>query len=401
MATQYPRFGDKKNSSFFEEYLMKIYEERDRSGVSDNVGLMRMILIQVETEEREAYLKELSLMTRYTFKATYQGFGHLFTVMELDAHHPAMVVMSDLTGEDKHFRAMNEYSVRGAKKPSTRYLGEIFTVQNVKDLEATLRSQGVRFLEGKLPFLMTAHSEYTWNHIGYMENVDERGFLRDGFTVYEESAEFLAQLASVKEKQAMLGIAKNLEPIDHLATRVLSQDREHALLEFLKLSSYYYWGSYMIGDQNSSTNVTRNSKGVDEYISPAKVFTAAETPYYLDYITGLPSPTEEFVIQYGRRIHHIAHGIKDNVPGQEMDSVDLVVNALKNEGIEFLLQVIGSEAEGMKQIFSRASKNSMIITEYVQRFNGYQGFFTRENVAFLTKAAAAEYSLSPEQNLVK
>jgi len=41
----------------------------------------------------------------------------------------------------------------------------------------------------------------------------------------------------------------------------------------------------------------------------------------------------------------------------------------------------------MKQIFSKSSPFSLLITEYVERCHGFQGFFTRTNVAALTEAA--------------
>jgi hypothetical protein len=62
-------------------------------------------------------------------------------------------------------------------------------------------------------------------------------------------------------------------------------------------------------------------------------------------------------------------------------------------GQKFLLQVIGSEQEGLKQIFSRASEHTSLIIEYVQRFHGFQGFFTKDNVADLTAAAGVDESL--------
>lgn len=391
MNPTYPRFGDKTNSDFFEENLLKIYEERDKIGLTDNIGLMGMMLIQVARKDREAYVKELSLMTRYHYATTYEGAGYLVTVMEFDSLHPALVILTDLEEGPSYVETMNRFSSRGRTKPYTRYLGEVFWVKNIDECEAALRSQGVRFLENPFPFLMTQVSQYTWNHVAYSEKCEDLCFLKHGFKTVQEQPDFLNELAAIKEKQVGRGISDLLQAVDHLATRILCQDREHAILEFMKSSSYYYWGSYLIADQNSSTNVTRNGKGIDEYLSPAKVFTASETPYYLDYITDLPSPTEEFVLQYGRRLHHIAHGVRDNLPGQSKDSVDLVVEALQKEGVPFLLEVIGSEEEGMKQIFSRASKESMIVTEYVQRFHQYPGFFTRKNVAYLTKAAAAEY----------
>jgi len=35
----------------------------------------------------------------------------------------------------------------------------------------------------------------------------------------------------------------------------------------------------------------------------------------------------------------------------------------------------------------------VLITEYVQRCQGYEGFFSKENVAYLTKAAGADEAL--------
>lgn len=44
----------------------------------------------------------------------------------------------------------------------------------------------------------------------------------------------------------------------------------------------------------------------------------------------------------------------------------------------------------LKQIFSKHSKFSILITEYVERCHGYEGFFTRSNVASLTAAAGQD-----------
>jgi hypothetical protein len=99
-----------------------------------------------------------------------------------------------------------------------------------------------------------------------------------------------AAYEAAKEAQEKLGLDTLLLPIDHLATRVYSQNREAAILEYLTLSSYYYWGSYDIADQNSSTNVTKSVHFENELESPAKVFTAANHPYFVNHLLQLPSP---------------------------------------------------------------------------------------------------------------
>lgn len=63
------------------------------------------------------------------------------------------------------------------------------------------------------------------------------------------------------------------------------------------------------------------------------------------------------------------------------------MDQIRQEGQDFLLDVIGSKEEGLKQIFSNASGHSSLIIEYVQRFGEFNGFFTKQNVASLTHAA--------------
>ena len=73
-----------------------------------------------------------------------------------------------------------------------------------------------------------------------------------------------------------------------------------------------------------------------------------------------------------------------------MENIDYVVGCIAEQGKGFLLDVIGSKSEGLKQIFSNASEHSSLIIEYVQRFGSFDGFFTRDNVAVLTEAAGRE-----------
>jgi len=47
---------------------------------------------------------------------------------------------------------------------------------------------------------------------------------------------------------------------------------------------------------NSSTNVTRHPSIGDEKQSPARVFTANNTPSYLNSFDNMPMPTEDFVV---------------------------------------------------------------------------------------------------------
>lgn len=98
--------------------------------------------------------------------------------------------------------------------------------------------------------------------------------------------------------------------------------------------------------------------------SPAKVFTANNTPYFVNHLEQLPSPTETFVRNYRPRLHHIALAVPDGERHGE-ENIQYVVNQIAAQGRGFLLDVIGSKEQGLKQIFSSASEHSSLIIEYV------------------------------------
>ena len=400
----YEQHGDKENSSFFNEYLEKLYDWRESVGLVDLIHEMHSVVIEVDEQDRHAYIEELMLMTPYHFVKGYENEHFIYSLLHISQENPAYIIRSRKSREVSKIHSMNKLSPVALQKPYTRYIGEVYRVADLSQVHEILLKSGVEFetdgiiSNSQVKFIRTLPSQYTWNTVAYIEYPEgERRYYLEQFPDHDEDQAWLEKLKSIKAKQAELKISDLIQPIDHLATRVLHQDREHALLEYVKLTSYYFWGAYEIADQNSSTNVTRSAHDYAEFKSPARVFTAANTPHYVDHIVKLPSPTESFVINYGKRMHHIAYGVADNAPGQDYDNVDFVVDHLKENGIEFLLQVIGSAEEGLKQIFSRTSKYSLLITEYVQRFNGFQGFFTKKNVAFLTKAAGEDAALKKHE----
>lgn len=396
-STNLPRFGDKQNSDFFEEYLPRLLEERDRSGLTEMIGGIEALMISVEPGNSVEYIAELALMTPYQYLVTLDSDKHMTHVLRIDMKSPDILLREVKHPEQSDiFRSLNDLYPVGAKRPHSRYLGEILLASDRHAVVAEQQQREFRFFSvGQLAELdlplnvsLSTPSPYTQNMVGYMERPV------DGIRVYHHGECVILSAAQAandrgKEMQERLGISGLIMPIDHLATRVYSQNREPALLEYLALSSYYYWGSYDIKDQNSSTNVTKNVRQQPESVSPAKVFTANNAPYCVGHLDKLPSPTETFVRNYGPRLHHIAVEVKDGqINGRE--NIDYIVEAIAAQGKGFLLDTVGSREEGLKQIFSSASDFSSLIIEYVQRFGDFQGFFTRENVALLTYAAGQE-----------
>ncbi|HUL13712.1 MAG TPA: hypothetical protein VLU73_16295 [Methylococcaceae bacterium] len=397
----FARQGDKQNSAFFEEYLPRLLNERDRLGLTDMVREIDALMITVDPGHSIEYIGELCLMTPYHYLVTLESESHHTHILRVNMDYPDLLVREVKDPNTRGiFRSLNEVYPIGAKKPNSRYMGEILRVTNLHGVVELQQSRGFRFfsqdevrkLEMPGNLAVSKPSPYTHNVVAYMERQPEdiRVYSLGLSSIRPDVQEIY--LAS-KELQEKLQLNDLILPIDHLATRVYSQNREVAILEWLSWSSYYYWGSFDIKDQNSSTNVTKSVHFDDELRSPAKVFTANNTPYFVNHLDGLPSPTENFVRNYGPRLHHIALAVRDG-EREGLENIDYVVGEIARQGKKFLLDVIGSKDEGLKQIFSSASEHSSLIIEYVQRFGDFDGFFTKQNVAGLTHAAGVEEELN-------
>ena len=399
---KYQPGGDKKNSEYFEEYRLKIYERRISSGLIDLLGNMRGVVVQVEHGDALPYLCELYLMGPYRFTVGFTSATHKVYVLTSQPEFPRLIVLEPLSADYADELTMfNRLYPLSAPKPNARYIGEIFATKDLNATREILESHNIRFNyhhETKNPFFTDAHflftmpSDHTWNRVGYCQlDIDDHDAQQLG-NRFELDPAHLEQLNQVDAFAKEHRLNPLILGLDHMATRILSGEREDAILEFLTMSNYYFWGAYNIVEMNSSTNVNRNGHVDDDKCSPAKVFTANNTPSFVNSFENLPMPTEDFVRNYGRRMHHMAYEVVDGDHRGGEKNVDYVVNTLKEKGVDFLAHVVGEclDDPNLKQIFSKHSKYSILITEYVERCHGYEGFFTRSNVAALTAAAGKD-----------
>jgi hypothetical protein len=399
---EYTPRGDKKNSEFFDEFRIKIYERRKSSGIEDLVGNMQAIVTQVEPGKSMDTMLEMYLMTPYRHVASYLGATHKYCLLRSSDNYPAMLLMEPLSADfDEYISRLNKMYPLSRATPHTRYVGEIYQCKNLTSTCKILEEHAVRFeYSGEVEnpfyagenFLFSMPSDFTGNRIGYSGNdFSDPDSLNLGGRIVLSAAE-----TALLEEAAAFGDASGIAPlllgVDHMATRILAPDREDAILEFLSQVPYYFWGAYNIYDMNSSTNVNRCGNVTDDKQSPAKVFTANNTPSFVNSFENLPMPTETFVRNYGRRMHHVAIEVKDGDHLSGQKNVDFVVDAMKERGIPFLADVVGecTDEPNLKQIFSKHSKNTILITEYVERCHGFDGFFTKDNVAALTEAAGQD-----------
>ncbi len=396
---KYKPKGDKENSEFFETYKIKIYERRKSSGLEDLLDTIRALVVQVEHGDALSYLRELYLMGPYRFSAAFENQTHRIFVLESQPEYPRLIVLEPLAeGYVDEITMRNRLYPLSAAKANARYVGEIFKTADVAETRKVLESHNIRFNyhhETKNSFFTEAEiafsfpSDYTCNRVGYAsEEIDDYDALRLGKPI-KIATEEKAKLDAIGEFAKEHKLDELLLGVDHMATRILAGEREDAICEFLTMSNYYFWGAYNIVAMNSSTNVTRSSNVQDDKQSPAKVFTANNIPSFVNSFENLPMPTEDFVRNFGKRMHHIAYEVQDGDHRGGEKNVDYVVDTVRNEGIEFLAHVVGEckDSPDLKQIFSKHSEYSILITEYVERCHAFDGFFTKTNVAALTEAA--------------
>lgn len=399
---KYTPKGDKKSSDYFNAYRIKIYERRQASGLGDLLGNMKAIVIQVQTGDGFGYLQELYAMMPYRCYRQFISDTHRIYILKNTKKSPLLIVMEPLDPNfEDNISRINKMYPNARQKPNARYIGEIFQCENLIETRKILESHDFHFkdpsyiknhLYDNPNLAFTRMSDHTFNCIGYVE---KDLFDIDQFELgqpFQFTKSQQKTLDAIDEFSKTSGIKPLMKGIDHLATRILAGEREDAILEFLCLSNYYFWGAYNIGDMNSSTNVNRVPHGHD-IESPAKVFTANNTPFMINSFKKLPMPTENFVRNYGRRMHHIAIEIADGDHSTTMKNLDFVIDVLKKQAdIGFLARVFGEckDEPDLKQIFSKHSSRSILITEYVERCHNFDGFFTKQNVAALTEAAGLD-----------
>ncbi|WP_426571564.1 hypothetical protein [Aquihabitans sp. McL0605] len=400
LSTYQPK-GDKENSAFFWEYLPKIYQRRADSGIDDVVGDMAAVVVQVEHGDAVPYIAELAVMGPYRLTEARLTETHKVFSLTSSPDYPRLLVLEPLsaTYEDK-LTEWNSLYPLSARKPNARYVGEVYQATSIDAVRRALEPQSIRFVYPRdtiAPLYATDHllftflSDHTYNRVGYVDvDIDDLDAVGFGERLTLTPAE-QATIDAAAALQDGHDIADKVLGLDHMATRVLAGDREDAILEYLTMVPYYFWGAYNISEMNSSTNVTRTRTADDDKKSPARVFTANNTPAFVNSFEGLPMPTEDFVRNFGRRMHHMAYAVVDGHVVDEKN-VDYVVRQLSEMGTPFLADVVGEckDEPNLKQIFSKSSPYSMLITEYVERCHGYEGFFTRDNVAALTQAAGED-----------
>jgi len=359
MTTQF-----RNDDSVLRERVDAVLQMRRELGLAGLVGGLEAVLVRVEPDRLKSAAADFLNTTGYYFGTSFvdaQGEG---CVLELPG------------SADFVFRARTKRSPfaaeplgpKSAHLPGTRVETMVFACRDLQRYVDIQKKRGVRFLTEDIErsdaslFIQTTPSAKSALSFGFVQ------WLKGGRQYLSDRAR-PGDWSLPKPDRAHL---RNIGVFDHASVRVRARDRDDAIVEFLELTDYEFSMAVYVDNLNSITNVAR----------------LAGEPYAMVITSGLgeadpgmEGPTEMFIRNYGRRIHHLAFRTVD---------IERTFEGLKAQGMLFLLELVGSQGEGLKQTFSKPSAETLLVNEYIHRYEGFDGFFTKSNVTLLTEATAKQ-----------
>jgi len=337
-----------------------VLRERRTLGLDGLVGGLETVILSVEPERLASAADDFLNTTGYHFATALEDGEGRGCVLRLPGS--ADFLLRARVGRSPF--AAEPLGPRSQHLPNTRVETMVFACADLERYVAVQQKRGVRFLTPDIVrsdaslFIQTVPSAKSALSFGFVQ------WLKSG-RQYVSNLVRPGDWRLAKPDRAHLS---RVGLFDHASVRVRAQDRDDAIIEFLGLTSYEFSMAVYVDNLNSITNVARFSG--DPY---AMVITSGMG----DAAPGQEGPTEKFIQNYGRRIHHLAF---------RTEGIEAVFAGLKAQGMEFLLELAGSPEEGLRQTFSRPSKETLIVNEYIERYPGFDGFFTKSNVTLLTKA---------------
>jgi 4-hydroxyphenylpyruvate dioxygenase-like putative hemolysin len=357
-----PQIDFKNSDEYLKEKILEVNDRRKNLGLEGLVKGLNCIIINTEPNRQQDAVKELLRYTGFTFQCGFEN-AHVRTCV-LKRQNSANLLVTSRKGEDNPFVPFNLFP-KSRHLPNTRLETFVFETSDIEKYVLIQKSAGVKFLTNEImrtnnfSFIQTKPSQYTSNSLAFIQWNKNRGnYLTEGsrelpWQFYKPEKDYL----------------KNVGKLDHTATRVRARDRDAAIIEFMYLTNYNFDFAIYVKLFNSITSVARLTKR-----DFAMVFTSGISPYISNRKSG---PTEKFIHNYGTRVHHMAF---------ETKRIEDTYAAIKDDGMNFLLELVGSREEGLKQTFTVASPQTLLVNEYIHRYDDFYGFFTKSNVILLTAA---------------
>ena len=349
------------DDTFLQEEAKKVQTKRAKLGLEGLVGGLECIVINTEPERQEAAIQELLNFTGFEFTQAFEDEQIRTAVL---AANGSADILIQSRKQINPFGGPNIFP-KAAHLPNTRLETFVFRTTDLDRYVNIQINQGVRFLtetiveSAHFRFIQTIPSIHSEISYGYIEwKTSEKDYASD------KSQPLRWQFSSPSNM-----LIRNIKKLDHTATRVEARNRDAAIIEFMTMTNYHFEFSIYVKIFNSITNVARLES--DDF---AMVFTSGIHPYTDDDHSG---PTEKFIQNYGPRVHHMAF---------RTEQIEDTFDALKENGMDFLIGLVGNEQDGLKQTFSELSENTLLVNEYIHRYGDFDGFFTASNVTLLTGA---------------
>lgn len=348
------------------EQVDKIKQERRKAGIQDLVGGLECVIINTEPDRFKPAISELLRYTGLDYTCAFEEPTRQVAVLQRQGSADFLITCGK--PEVNPFVPYNQ-GQKSLHLPNTRLETLVFRTRDLAAYVDIQKKRGKQFMTPDpirtphFSFIQSRPSPYTGNSLGFIQwHSRER--------TYRGNQARSLDLSLTKPDLPHL---RHIGRLDHCATRVRAQERDKAILEFMDMTEYDFEFAIYVQSLNSITNVARLGRG--EF---AMVFTSGIAPFTDVHHSG---PTELFIHNYGTRVHHMAF---------ETTDIETTFQALQKDGMEFLVDLVGSPEQGLKQTFSAMSPNTLLVNEYIHRYGDFTGFFTKDNVTLLTRATAKQ-----------
>ncbi len=355
-------YNFRNSDEYLKKVIPKVLKERRQLGLEGLVGGLECVIINTELDRQKQAVTELLRYTGLNFEVAFEDEAYRTCVLKTKGSAD-FLIRSRKTRVNPFYKINQKPLSRTL--PNTRIETFVFLTNDIKKYYIIQKKRGMKFLTKNIMetdnyyFIQTKPSSFTGNSLGFIQ-------WKTKYRKYLDSNSTLLNWQFIKPAKKYL---KNIHQLDHAATRVHARDRDAAIIEFMQLTNYNFEFAMYIRPLNSITNVARLS--AKDY---GMVFTSGISDYVSDELSG---PTERFIRNYGTRVHHIAF---------RTEHIEETFANIKKDGMKFLIELVGSPKEGLKQTFTMPSKNTMLVNEYIHRYKGFDGFFTKSNVTLLTAA---------------
>lgn len=367
-----PPFGAPPHSPASDDRLLRaaatIREDRQAAGIEGLVGGLEAAVIAVEPGRLRAAAADLLRTTGMSWVEGFADASGETGVFRLESEDAPDILIRTRTGKDNPFAPFNTFPKSG-HLPATRLETFIFRCDDVDRFHGIQKDRGVLFMTDQpvrgegFSVIQTRPSPLTGLSYGFIERrTRERDYALPQ-----------SRLLPIERPASKISYLSNIGRLDHAATRLEAKNRIPAILEFMALTEYDFDFAVYVPSENSITNVTRVTK--QDF---ALVLTSGMTPFSGPETSG---PTEAFIRNYGPRVHHMAFCTED---------IEATVEALRADGQDFMIELVGSPESGIKQTFTRPFPNTLLVNEYIKRYGGFDGFFTESNVTRLTASTAGQ-----------